>query len=77
MKNKQPTNPELVTEEIASNISFIAAGMKQLRAGRLNDKAINILLYHACGRSVSMNTIQLVLRELELLEKTYLKGGIK
>lgn len=74
---EQPELTGMAAEEIAVHVSEISAGMKRLRSGRLNDKAISILMWHACGRSILMNHIDRVLRELELLEKTYLKPKAK
>lgn len=75
MSGKQPTKPENATEHIAANLAFIARGIKNISEGSLNNKAIDILLYHACGRTIPMLEIRRVLNELENLEKTYLKRG--
>lgn len=76
-KTEQQEIPGMAAEEIAVHVAEISSAMKKLKTGRLNDKAISILMWHACGRSISMNHIDRVLRELELLEKTYLKPKAK
>jgi hypothetical protein len=59
------------TEVIADSIVAIANGMRKLRAGRLTDKALVILLHHASG--VGQREIQTVLNAMAELEHTYLR----
>ena len=44
MENKQPAE---VTEEIAEQIKVISEGVSKLLNGKLNRKAIILLIYHA------------------------------
>lgn len=62
---------EVPTEIIASSIQVIADGVKKMRAGRLTDKAIVLLLHHASG--VSQRDIKNVIDHMEKLAATYLK----
>lgn len=76
---KQDEKNEIPTEVIASAIVVIAEGMKKIRAGRLNEKAIELLVQHASTttgypqRKPSLSEVRSVLNGLESLEKTYLK----
>ena len=60
-------------EVMAANIVDIAQGIKKLRSGPLNDKALLLLIQHSIpyGR-VSRETIRDVLDGVGSLEKTYL-----
>lgn len=58
-------------EIIASSIREISQGMKALRAGKLNDKAIIFLVHKASG--VASDTVRRVMRGMEDLEKEFLK----
>ncbi len=91
MKNK--TNPSvqikqmednpIPTEVIADSIIAISDGIRKLRAGRLNDNALFLLIQHAAPnphsgrfgspRSLSIKDIRAVINGIESLEKTYLK----
>ena len=57
--------------DIAEHIAAVAAGIRKLRAGRLNEKALTILLHHASG--VSHRDIRAVLDAAASLDTTYLK----
>lgn len=59
------------TEIIAESIVELSQGMKKMRAGKLNDKAVGILLAHATG--LGQGTCLTVLQALEDLEALYLK----
>jgi len=56
---------------VANCIATISHGIRALRAGRLNDRAIVTLVHDDTG--VSRKTIQAVIDSLEHLEQTYLK----
>ena len=66
-------NPEapVATEVIAAAVEEIAAGMRRMRAGRLNDRALVLLLHHSTG--VPQCVIRQVIAGLEGLEVQYLK----
>lgn len=59
------------TEVIAKSIRDIAAGIKQIRAGALNDKALVMLIQHASG--VNQREVKNVLWALDNLAAQYLK----
>lgn len=73
MATMRPNKPETQTtaDAMADSITALAAGMKELRGGRLTDKAVVLLLHHASG--VSQRDIRLVLDSLASLETTYLR----
>ncbi|MDE2103460.1 MAG: hypothetical protein KGL39_39830 [Patescibacteria group bacterium] len=77
---KQEPNAEVPTEVLAGAILAISVGLKQLRSGRLNDKALVLLIQHAAPsfdkhstRSVTVSMVKAVLEGIESLEATYLK----
>ena len=63
--------PEIIAESIAE----LAAGMRRLRAGRLNERAVIALLRASCG--VPTKQIELVLGALDSLGERYLKPAKK
>lgn len=86
MKKVTVTQPpekedEVPTEIIASAIVAISAGVKKLRSGRLTDKALILLIQHACPgkksrrgyKPVSATEVRAVLEGLESLGATFLK----
>jgi len=62
---------EAPTEIIADSIVSISEGIRKLRSGRLNDRAIVILIHHVCG--IGQREIRSVLDAMETLESNYLK----
>lgn len=78
---KQQPEKEVPTEVLASSIAAIAEGMRKLRAGRLTDKALFLLIQHAApnvgGRGgfspVSIKEIKAVFEGIDALEATFLK----
>lgn len=77
---------EVPTEIIASAIVAISAGIKKLKSGRLNDKALIMLIQHAAPgkksnrgyKPVTTGEVRAVLEGLESLSATFLKKpGIK
>jgi hypothetical protein len=58
------------TEIIAESIVEIAQGMKRFRAGRLNDRALVILLSAETG--IGRGVIETVLKAMADLEEIYL-----
>lgn len=62
-------------ECLTSEIKAISEGVRALRAGRLNDKALLLLIEHAMATPrPGKKAIQRVLDALGNLEATYLKG---
>lgn len=79
-KVKVIQNPEeeVPTEILAEAICDISKGIKAIRAGRLTDKAIILLIQHAApvahnGARYTMGQIQDILRGMESLESVYVK----
>lgn len=80
---KQPneTEDEVPTEIIASAIVAISSGIKKLKSGRLNDKALIMLIQHAAPgkksnrgyKPVTTGEVRAVLEGLESLSSTFLK----
>ncbi len=77
---KQDPEKEVPTEVLAAAIVAISAGVRKLREGRLNDKALCMLIAHAApgvgpnGYSkLSQKEVRAVLDGIDALEKTYLK----
>jgi len=72
-------NQETTIEVLADSIKSMSDGIKKLRAGRLNDKALFLLIQHAStspyrnGLKVSITEIKSVLGGIADLERTYLK----
>ncbi len=79
---KQVEGKEVTIEVLAQSITDISTGIKKLRSGRLNDRALLLLIQNAApslhsGRysykPVPIKTIQHVLNGIENLEAEYLK----
>lgn len=78
----QNSEEEIPTEIIATHIKAISDGIKKLRSGRLNDKALFLLIQNAAPsiggkystQKVSITEIRAVFQGLESLEDTYLKN---
>lgn len=72
MKPDTPTvDPRL--EDIAKAVAEISDAVKRMRAGKLNDKAIVILISHASN--MSQGAVRAVLDGMEGLQKHYFKKG--
>lgn len=63
---------EIPTEILAESIQAIADGMKKMRNGRLNDRAIIMLIQHSTS-GISQRQIKDVLNSIENLASTYLR----
>lgn len=61
------------TEVLAQEIQNISSGVRKLRQGRLNDRALLLLIQNSVPCSISIKTIRYVLDSIESLEQTYLK----
>jgi hypothetical protein len=74
---KQPPPPadEIPVEVIADALVSISDGIKKLRAGSLNEKALQLLIQHAipAANRPSTKQIQAVLDGAESLKSLYLK----
>jgi hypothetical protein len=67
--------PPIPTEVLAESIVELSQGMHKLREGRLNDKAIGLLLSHSTG--LGQRECLNVLNALGELEEKYLKKAPK
>lgn len=74
---KQDEIKPIPTEVLAENILAIAQGVRRLRAGPLNDRALFLLIQHAAPTSLSLSNIKSVFEGIDLLEKTYIKKRAK
>jgi len=81
---KQIPENEVPTEILADAIVAISQGVRKLRAGRLNDKALCMLIAHAAPgvgprgyKPVSQKEVRAVLDGIDSLEATYLKKPAK
>lgn len=71
MTKPQRVPPEVATEEIARKLDELIEAMKRVRGGRLNDRAIIILLSHIT--SLGQREIKAVLDGIESMSDYYLK----
>lgn len=70
-KSPEPTHTE---EEIAEAVINVARGIKQLRSGRLSDKALLLLISYATpAPHMSLREVQTVLDAMEDLEAKYIR----
>lgn len=69
---QDPANPESI-EVIAKNIRAIAEGVRCLRAGPLNDRALFLLIQHAAPISLGVREIKAVFEGIDALDATYLR----
>lgn len=76
-----PPSEEIATEVIASAIVAISDGIKKLRSGRLNDRALFILIQNASPDQISQRDIKAVLSGIENLRSAYIRklppAGVK
>ena len=76
---------EVSIEVIANSVKAISDGIRKLRGGPLNDRALILLIQHAApnhgGRygnsTLTQKEVRAVLEGIEALEKTYLKTSKK
>lgn len=63
------------TEDISRSIIEISEGMKKLRAGKLKDKALFILIQHATPSKmkITIKQIKTVFDTIEKLKQEYVK----
>lgn len=75
---KQAPDAEVPTEVLASSIVTISEGIRKLRAGRLNDRALFLLIQHAAPtdaryQRIGIGEIKSVIDGMESLASTYLR----
>lgn len=70
---KQDPDKEVRTEVLAQAIVDIADGMKTLRNGRLNDRALILLIQDNSKSKLSRADISAVLDSIEGLEAAYVR----
>lgn len=66
-------SPAIAAEVTAQAIQEISTAMKKLRAGKLKDKAIALLIRGSVPQWISMGQIKIIMDALENLEKEYCK----
>lgn len=64
---------EVPVEVLASAIVTIADGMKKLRGGRINDRALFLLIQDACPQSIGLDKIRMVLDAIGDLREKYVR----
>lgn len=67
------------TEVLAQSIVAISDGLKALRSGKLNNRALVLLITHACPRMrgagpVSKTHVEAVLAGIENLKREYIRS---
>mgnify|MGYP001017011584 CR=1 FL=1 len=73
IKQNEPPAEEVSTEVIANAIVSISEGIERLRAGRLNDRALLLLIQHAASVKLPARDIKAVLDGIQGLREAYLK----
>lgn len=69
LNNRMP----IAEEVLAKSVKDIADGVRALRSGRLNDRALILLIQNAAPAKLSAKTVRAVLEGMASLEKEYLK----
>lgn len=70
---QKPDADEVPTEVLAQSIVAVSDGIKKLRAGRLNDRALILLIQHSATYKLPQVQVKSVLDAIEGLAATYLK----
>ena len=75
VKQKDPPAEEVPVEVIADALVAISDGIKRLRSGALNERALLLLIQHAIPQSdrLSVKQIKAVLDGAESLRSNYVK----
>lgn len=68
---RQDETKPVPVEVLAESIRHISEGVRKLRAGPLNDKALLLLIHHSTG--VAQRDIKAVLDGIESLDTAYLR----
>lgn len=74
-KTPIPNLDSIVLGEIENHIAQVARGVEVLRKGRLNDKALLLLISHASGQSQTV--VKAVLAGMAGIEQHFLKKAAK
>lgn len=77
VKQPDPPQEEVASEVIADAIVSISEGISRLRQGRLNDRALLILIQHAAPEAITQKDIRAVFAGIENLRSAYLKKAAK
>jgi hypothetical protein len=71
---KQEPEKEVPVEVLATAITEIAQGIRKLRNGRMNDRALFLLVQHSSpGPKMSLAEIKSVFDGIDALERTYIQ----
>jgi hypothetical protein len=77
---KQDEQKPVAVEVLAESIKAIAEGVRKLRAGPLNERALFLLIQHAAptigkynSQKIGISDIRAVIEGMESLESVYLK----
>ncbi|MDD5302975.1 MAG: hypothetical protein PHS14_07665 [Elusimicrobia bacterium] len=70
---QKPEAEYVPTEVIAQSIAEISAAFKRVKAGRLNDRALELLVHAAC-KGTALSDVRSVLEVLPELERLYLRA---
>lgn len=73
MSRTKVVNDETV-EILASDIKTLSEGVNKLLSGRMNEKALLLLIEYACTPKVGKKQIKAVLNALQSLEQEYLNA---
>ncbi len=74
---QRPDAEYVPTEIIAQSIVEISAAFKRIKAGRLNDRAVELLVHAACSPGIRLTDVRNVLEVLPELERLYLRAAPK
>jgi hypothetical protein len=82
VKHPEPPAKEVPTEVLAASIVAISQGVRRLRSGSLNDRALVLLIQDAVGgvgpergpkKQLTQREIKAVLDGIQDLEKTFVR----
>jgi hypothetical protein len=74
---KVVNDAEVPTEILASSIVEIAQGIRKLRSGKLNDRALFLLIQDACKVNIGLATIREVFDAIGDLERQFVRRVVK
>jgi len=69
----QKPETEVPAEVLADAIVAISQGVRKLRAGRLNDRALVLLIQHAAPSPINQRDVKSVLGAIDDLERQYIR----
>lgn len=73
----QDKDRQVPVEVLAESIKAIAEGVRKLRAGSLNDRALFLLIQNAAPGALSIKDIKAVFTGIDSLEGEYLRKRVK